>query len=429
MVQRGQSESGAARLQRMLKDTFRSLQNRHYRLWAGGTAVSNVGTWMQRIAQDWLVLTQLTHHNATAVGVVMALQFGPALLLLPLTGYAADRCDRRRLLVATQAAQALLALGLGLLTVSGRVALWQVYGFAFLLGCATAVEGPARQTFLADLVGEQSLANAVALNSASFNAARMVGPALAGVLIAAIGVGGVFLINAGTFVAVLLALCRLKTAAPPRAHPAATGRGRFGEGFRYLRARPDLLTMLAMLSLVATFGLNFPIFIATMTVGVFHTGVGSYGFLTTMMAIGAVAGALIAARRERPRLRQLIASAALFGLTCALAALAPGYAAFAALLVAVGIAAQVFTTSTHSLLQLEAAPAVRGRVVSIVLAVFLGTTPLGAPAVGWVADVFGPRWALGVAAASGLAAAAVGLLFCFSAGRKAFRNGRAGPIG
>lgn len=299
MVQRGQSESGAARLQRMLKDTFRSLQNRHYRLWAGGTAVSNVGTWMQRIAQDWLVLTQLTHHNATAVGVVMA----------------------------------------------------------------------------------------------------------------------------------LLALCRLKTAAPPRAHPAATGRGRFGEGFRYLRARPDLLTMLAMLSLVATFGLNFPIFIATMTVGVFHTGVGSYGFLTTMMAIGAVAGALIAARRERPRLRQLIASAALFGLTCALAALAPGYAAFAALLVAVGIAAQVFTTSTHSLLQLEAAPAVRGRVVSIVLAVFLGTTPLGAPAVGWVADVFGPRWALGVAAASGLAAAAVGLLFCFSAGRKAFRNGRAGPIG
>jgi MFS family permease len=395
-----------------VKGTFRSLQNPDYRLWAAGGAVSHIGTWMQRIAQDWLVLTQLTPHSATAVGVIMALQFGPALLLLPLTGYAADRFDRRRLVFLTQAVQGLLALGLGLLTLSGRVELWHVYGFAFLLGCATAFDGPARQTFLAELVGEQALSNAMALNSASFNAARMVGPALAGVLIAAIGIGGMFLINAASYVAVLVTLCLLHPKAAAPHVPIATGRGHLAEGFRYLWARPPMLAMLFMLFLVATFGLNFPIYIATMTVGAFQRDVDSYGFLTSMMAVGSVAGALVAAHRERPRMSLLIASAAGFGLACLLAAIAPGYASFAAVLVLVGVCAQVFTTSTHSLLQLEAEPAVRGRVASIVLAVFLGTTPIGSPAVGWVADAFGPRWALGVAAASGFAAAAVGLLFC-----------------
>lgn len=394
-----------------MRGTFRSLRHPGYRLWAGGGAVSNIGTWMQRIAQDWLVLTQLTDNSAAAVGVVMALQFGPALLLLPLTGYAADRFDRRRLLMVTQAAQGLLALGLGLLTLGGWVTLAQVYGFALLLGCVTAFDGPARQTFLAELVGEEALPNAVALNSASFNAARLVGPALAGVLIAAVGTGMVFLINAASYVAVLAVLLRLQTtvARPP---DISSGAGRLVAGFRYLWARPDLKLMLFMLFLIATFGLNFPIFIPAMTVGVFDSGVGSYGFLTSMMAIGSVTGALFSAHQERPRLRHLIASATLFGLTCALAALAPGQGVFAAVLVATGMAAQVFTTSTNSLLQLESAPEVRGRVVSIVLAVFLGTTPLGAPAVGWVADSFGPRWALGVAAASGLGAAVAGLLFC-----------------
>lgn len=396
----------------IVKGTFRALQNRNYRLWASGAAVSYVGTWMQRIAQDWLVLTELTDNNATAVGVIMALQFGPQLLLLPFTGYAADRCDRRRLLFVTQAGMLLLALGLGLLTLSGRVTLAQVYVFAFLLGCAAAFDGPARQTYLAEVVGEENLSNAVALNSASFNAARMVGPALAGVLIAVVGVGGVFLINAATYVAVIVALYLLKTEHLPQRSRPEPGQGHLVEGFRYLRARPDMLVMLFMLFLVATFGLNFPIFISTMTVRVFDSGVGSYGFLTSMMAIGSVAGALFSAHHAQPRMRHLIASSAVFGLCCVLAALAPGYASFAAVLVVTGVAAQVFTTSANSLLQLSAEPAVRGRVVSIVLAVFIGTTPIGSPAVGWVADSVGPRWALGLAAASGFIAALAGLLFC-----------------
>ena len=189
-----------------MKGTFRSLNSFNYRVWAGGAIVSNIGTWMQRTAQDWLVLTQLTHHNATAVGVVMALQFGPHLLLLPFTGFAADHLDRRKLLIATQAALGMLALGLGILTVAGWVQLWHVYLFAFLLGSVSAFDAPARQTFVAELVGETDLSNAVALNSTSFNAARMIGPAIAGVLIASVGTGWVFLINAASFVAVLCSL-------------------------------------------------------------------------------------------------------------------------------------------------------------------------------------------------------------------------------
>src|SRR5271163_2152379 len=217
-----------------MNNTFRSLEGFNYRMWAGGALVSNVGTWMQRVAQDWLVLTQLTHHNATAVGVVMSLQFGPQVLLLPLTGFAADHLDRRKLLFATQAAMGALALGLGILTIAGHVQLWQVYVFAFLLGCAAAFDSPARQTFVSDLVVEADLANAVALNSTSFNAARAIGPAIAGLLIASLGSGWVFLINAASFAAVLvsLSLLRVDELHLRRAHRT---RGSFAEGFRYIR--------------------------------------------------------------------------------------------------------------------------------------------------------------------------------------------------
>ena len=387
--------------------TFRSLRGFNYRVWAGGALVSNVGTWMQRTAQDWLVLTQLTHNNAAAVGVVMGLQFGPQVLLLPLTGFAADHCDRRKLLMATQAALGALALGLGILTVTGLVALWHVYLFAFALGCVTAFDTPARQTFVSELVGEDGLANAVALNSTSFNAARMIGPAIAGVLIAGVGTGWVFLINAASFIAVLCSLGLLRAGELHRGGRAERTKGSLAEGFRYVWKRPDLKAVLLMLFLIGTFGLNFPIFISTMAVTVFHAGAGQYGLLTSVMAIGTVAGALLAARRGKPRIELLSAAAALFGCGLALAAIAPNYPVFGAALVVIGVCAQTVTTSTISLVQLSTEPIMRGRVMALLLAIALGGTPIGAPIVGWVANTFGPRWALGVGAASGFAAALV----------------------
>ena len=389
--------------------TFRSLNGFNYRLWAGGALISNIGTWMQRTAQDWLVLTGLTHNNATAVGIVMALQFGPMLLLLPWTGFAADHLDRRKLLFATQGAMGLLALGLGLLTVTGFVQLWHVYIFAFLLGCVTAFDAPARQTFVAELVGEEHLSNAVALNSTSFNAAQLIGPAVAGLLIAAVGSGAVFLINAGSFAAVLVALLLLRPHELHPTHRAVRAPGNLVEGFRYVWDRPDLKAAMLMFFLIGTFGANFPIFISTMSVSVFHAGAGQYGLLASMMAIGSVIGALLAATRGRPNMALLLGGVAAFGFGCALAASMPNYVLFGLALVPLGIAAQTFTTSANSLIQLSTEPAMRGRVMAILLAIALGGTPVGAPVVGWVADNFGPRWALGVAAAAGFGAALVAL--------------------
>ena len=392
-----------------MRGTFRSLRIFNYRVWASGAIVSNIGTWMQRTAQDWIVLTQLTRHNATAVGVVMALQFGPQLLLLPLTGFAADHMDRRKLVLVTQATMGALALGLGLLTVFGLVRLWQVDVFAFLLGCASAFDSPARQTFVSELVTESDLGNAVALNSTSFNAARMIGPAIAGVLIAALGSGWVFLINAATFGAVLYSLSLLRLDELHPHHRAAPKRGSLVEGFRYVWRRPDLKAILLMLFLIGTFGLNFPIFISTMSVSVFHGGADQYGLLTSTMAIGSVAGALLAAMRARPHFVLLMGAAALFGFGLIMAAIMPSAVLFGMALIVIGIAAQTFTTSSNSLMQLTTEPMMRGRVVAIFLAIAMGGTPLGAPIVGWVADTFGPRWALSVGAAAGIGAVIVAL--------------------
>ncbi len=241
--------------------TFRSLRIYNYRVWASGAIVSNIGTWMQRTAQDWLVLAELTHHKASAVGIVMGLQFGPQLVLLPITGYAADHLDRRRILFATQACLGLLALGLGLLTITGAVRLWQVDVFALLLGCVAAFDAPARQTFVSELVDEAHLSNAVALNSTSFNAGRMIGPAVAGVLIAVIGTGWVFLVNAASFVGVLSALLLLRMHELNVRERAVRARGSFVEGFRYVWRNAELRTILLMLAVVGMFGLNFTIFI------------------------------------------------------------------------------------------------------------------------------------------------------------------------
>lgn len=362
---------------------------------------------MQRTAQDWLVLTELTRNNATAVGIVVSLQFGPQLLLLPLTGYTADHYDRRKIVMTTQAIMGLLALTLGLITIYGVVKLWHVYVFAGLLGCVAAFDAPARQTFVSQLAGEENLPNAVGLNSTSFNLARTLGPAAAGFLIETTGTGWVFLINAASFLAVLISLTLLRVNELHEDKRTQKPRSSLTEGFRYVWQRPDLKAVLFMLFLIGTFGLNFPIFISTMSVTVFHAGSGQYGLLTSMMAVGSVIGALLAARRTKTNLSLLMTSCIIFGIGCAVAAVMPRYLAFGMVLLVVGIASQTLTTSTNSYVQLSSDPAVRGRVVAILLAIAVGGTPLGAPIVGWVADTFGPRWALGVGAAAGVCGAAV----------------------
>lgn len=388
---------------------FRSLKIPNYRTWAAGAFVSNVGTWVQRTAQDWLVLTQLTDHNASAVGVVMALQFGPQLLLLPWTGFAADHFNQRKLLIATQATMGGLALILGLLTVTGHVQLWQVYSLAFLFGCAAAFDAPVRQTFVGELVGDAELPNAVALNSTSFNAGRMIGPAVAGLVIASVGTGWAFLMNGASFAAVLLSLVFLRvTELHPNAR-APRAKGSFLEGLRYVWRRPDLKAILVMLFLIGTFGLNFPIFISTMAVSVFHADARGFGLLSSTMAVGTIAGALFAASRDRPRFLSLLIGAGVFGLGCTLAAFAPNYWVFAGALVVIGVAVMTLTNGSNSLMQLTTEPAMRGRVMAMRVGIALGGTPIGAPIVGWVADSFSPRWALGVGAASGFAAALVAI--------------------
>ncbi|MBB2166876.1 MFS transporter [Gluconacetobacter aggeris] len=389
---------------------FRSLRNVNYRIWAVGAFVSNIGTWVQRTAQDWLVLTELTHHDASAVGLVMALQFGPQMLLLPWTGFAADHFNQRRLLMVTQAAMGLLALALGVLTVGGIVQLWHVYVFAFLFGCAAAFDAPVRQTFVAELVGERDLHNAVALNSTSFNAARLIGPAVSGLVIAATGTGWAFLINGASFVGVLISLATLRVAALRPNARAHRRKGNFIAGFRYAWGRPDLRAILVMLFLIGTFGLNFPIFISTMAVTVFHAGARGYGVLSSIMALGSMAGAFLGAVRTAPRFESLLTGAGVFGLGCALAAIAPGYWSFAATLVIIGVAALTVTNTSNSLVQLSTPPEMRGRVMALRVGVALGGTPIGAPIVGWVANSFGPRWALAVGATAGLASALVALL-------------------
>jgi len=390
-----------------LTGTFRSLRSFNFRLWTAGSLVSNIGTWMQRVAQDWLVLTQLTHHDASALGIVMGLQFAPQLLFLPWTGSAADRLNQRKLLMLTQATMGVLALVLGVLTIAGAVRLWHVYVFAFLSGSAAALDAPVRQTFVAEMVGDADLPNAVALNSTSFNAAQMIGPAVAGLLIARVGIGWAFLLNGLSFAAVLISMSffrlpELRTSA--RAHRTTSG---FREGLRYVWRKPDLRAILIMLFLIGTFGLNFPIFISTMAVNIFHSDARGFGLLSSIMAVGTLSGSLFAAGRQKPSLASLLAGAGIFGLGCTLAALAPGYWWFGAALMVIGAAGLIFTNGTNSIMQLSTEPAMRGRVMALRVGIALGGTPIGAPIVGWVANHFGPRWALGVGAGAGFTAALV----------------------
>ena len=387
--------------------TLRSLRSFNFRLWTVGGLISNTGTWMQRVAQDWLVLTQLTHRDASALGIVMGLQFAPLLLLLPWTGSAADRLNQRKLLMFTQATMGALALIQGALTIAGVIQLWQVYLLAFLSGSAAALDAPVRQTFAAEMVGDRDLPNAVALNSTSFNAAQMIGPAIAGLVMAKIGIGWAFLLNGLSFVAILLSmsffrLSELRTSV--RAHRANSG---FLEGLRYVWSRPDLRAILVMLFLIGTFGFNFPIFISTMAVNVFHSDARAFGLLSSIMAAGTLSGALFAAGGKKPGLASLSVGAGVFGLGCTLAAIAPGYWWFAAALAVSGAALLTLTNSSNSIMQLSTEPSMRGRVMALRVGIALGGMTIGAPIVGWVANRFGPRWSLAVGASAGFIAALV----------------------
>ena len=395
----------------MLRTTFRSLSGFNYRLWAAGALVSNVGTWMQRTAQDWIVFTELTAHDAAAVGFVMALQFGPSLFLLPVAGFVADRFDRRRVLLVTQSLQGTLALALGLLTLSGALELWHVYAFALTLGCVTAFDAPVRQTFVAELVSDANLSNAVALNSTSYQVARMVGPALAGLLIAGFGAGWVFIINFASFAAVLISLAVMRVAALHRSERMARKGGGMVEGFRYVRARTDLMAVLTMLFLVATFAMNFAVFVTGMAVTVFGADSRGFGVLSSMLAIGSVTGALASARRAKPRAILLLASAFLLGILFTIAALMPTYLAFGIVLIALGWSVQTFMTTANSTVQLWTEPAMRGRVMAIYMGIVNGCTLSGAPVAGWVANHYGARWSLMVGATAGLLATVVGVTY------------------
>ena len=386
---------------------FRSLKIFNYRLWFAGALVSNTGAWMQRTAQDWIVLTELTDRDAAALGITMALQFGPILLLMPVSGLIADRFDRRRVLMWTQAIQCALALGMGVLVISGQAQLWHVYAFALLLGIATAIDAPVRQAFVSELVTDADLSNAVALNSTSFQSARLIGPAAAGVLIAWIGSGPVFIVNGLSFAGVLLSLAFIRKhqlVATPRLEKA---RGQIRDGLRYVFGRNDILVVLVMVFLVGTFGFNFPIFISTMSTVEFGLGATEFGVLSSIMAVGAIVGSLLAARRERVRLGLIVIAAAAFGAICVLAALAPTYWLFAAALVVVGATSLTMMSTANAYVQTTTAPMMRGRVMALYMAIFAGGTPIGAPVVGWVANEFGPRWSIGIGAASGILAGAI----------------------
>ncbi|MFF0944271.1 MFS transporter [Kocuria sp. CPCC 205300] len=390
---------------------FRSFRFRNYRVWFLGALVSNIGTWMQRTAQSWLVFDELSDHDATAMGVVTALQFLPQLFLAPWAGVLADRMDRRRLLLWTQTAMAALAAGLGVAVLSGVASLGLVYAFALALGVASTLDGPVRQTFVSEMVDDDYLSNAVALNSTSFNAARMIGPAAAGVLVASIGSGWVFLLNTLTFGAMLAAILAIRTEELRGMPRSGRGRGQIREGLAYVGSRPDIVAVLVTIFLIGTFGLNFAVFLAAMAGPEFGRGSETFGALNSVLAVGTVAGALLSARRRRARLRYVYGGSAVFALSCLGAATAPTLPVFALWLVPCGLSSLTIMTTANAYVQSTTSPVMRGRVMSLYMAIFMGGTPVGAPVVGWITDALGPRWGMGVAVAAGVGGALVGAVF------------------
>ncbi|MDN5892458.1 MAG: MFS transporter [Nocardioides sp.] len=396
-----------------MSPTFRSLRNPNYRKYAAGSLVSNVGTWMQRIAQDWLVLT-LTG-SGTALGITTGLQFVPVLLLSPYAGVIADRFPKRRLLQLTQAAMGVASLILGLIAVLGVVEVWHVYVIALVFGVGAAFDAPARQSFVSEVVDVDDITNAVSLNSATFNMARILGPALAGLMIGALGggvwaTGWVILINAVSYGAVIGQLQRMNLALLHPSEPARRTPGMLRAGVRYVSGQPRMVMILVLVFFAGTFGMNFQITSALMATEVYGKGAGEFGVLGSSMAIGSLAGALMAARRTHIRLRLLVLAGGGFGAASIVAGLLPSYLAFAVFSPTIGFATITMLNSANAVLQLESDPALRGRVMALYMTIVMGGTPLGSPIIGWVGETFGARWTLiigGLLTIAGVALAVV----------------------
>ena len=381
-----------------MSPTFRSLHNPNYRVYAAGSLVSNVGTWMQRVAQDWLVLLLATN-SAAAIGITTGLQFLPFLLLSPVAGLVADRMSKRLLLQITNIGMAVPAILLGVLAITGVAELWHVYVLAFVLGVASAFDAPARQSFVSEIVAPDDLTNAVGLNSASFNVARIVGPAIAGLSIAALGsgvvaTGWVILANGLSYAAPILTLHLLDRQALTSPEPVSRAPGAIRAGVAYVRSRPDLKLILAIVFFTGTFGLNFQMTSALMASQVYGKGPTEFGLLGTFLAVGSLTGALLAARRTRVRQRMVVGAAITFGAVEVLAGTMPSYLWFAILCPVMGLCALTMITSANAFMQLHTDPGMRGRVMALYMMIFIGGTPLGAPLIGWVGEAFGARWTL-----------------------------------
>ena len=381
-----------------MSPTFRALHNPNYRRYVLGSLISNTGTWMQSVAQDWLVL-RLTDGSGTALGVTTGLQFLPVLLLSPYAGVIADRFPKRRLLQLTQVTMAAACLVLGLLAVSGVAEVWHVYLIAFMFGIGSAFDAPARQSFVSEMVGPDDLTNAVGLNSATFNTARIIGPAFAGLMIGALGggawaTGWVILINAASYGAVIWQLEHMDTTLLHSPRLTARTPGMLLEGVRYIRSQPKMMAILVMVFFAGTFGMNFQITSALMATHVFGKGAGEFGILGSAMAVGSLTGALLAARRTRIRLRLVAGAAIGFGVTEIVAGLMPTYLTFALICPLIGVCTLTMLNSANATMQLESDPALRGRVMALYMTIVMGGTPIGSPIIGWVGQQFGPRWTL-----------------------------------
>ncbi|MFF8099792.1 MFS transporter [Streptomyces sp. NPDC016640] len=394
---------------------FSSLRIRNYRLFFLGQVVSNTGTWTQRIAQDWLVLS-LTG-SSTAVGITTALQFLPMLLFGLYGGVLVDRLRKRPTLLVTQSAMALTAIALAVLTLSGHVQVWHVYLAAFAVGLATVVDNPARQSFVSELVGPGRLQNAVSLNSANFQSARLVGPAVAGLLITGVGTGWAFLLNGLSFVAPLAGLLLMRARELHAVERAPRGKGQLREGLRHVAGRPELIWPIVLVGFIGTFAFNFPVYLSAFADDVFHAGAGTYSLFNTLAAVGSVSGALLAARRGTARLRLLILGALAFGTVEILAAVSPALWMFSLLMIPLGLFAMTVNVTTNTSLQMATDPAMRGRVMALYMMVFLGGSPVGSPVVGWITDTYGARAGLAAGGAVAvLAAAVIGLILARAGG-------------